>query len=118
MPTTSTAAPITQEAAVVPDFYFTCSTLNCTLRASSCARNRKESSKVQSLMIIKGSARCKGCKNFENEQASTPISIEVYHAQVMSDSAAQPKAGYDHNQPKPGIHSLWEGRGRSKTRVS
>lgn len=64
------------------DFYFTCSVLACTMKASACERNRKESSKSDSLMLKKQSGRCKSCRDWEAQQQATAISIEDYHAGV------------------------------------
>lgn len=64
------------------DFYFNCGTLACVLKASACERNRKESSKSDSLMIKKQASRCKSCRNWEEQQQATAISIEDYHSGV------------------------------------
>ena len=107
------------EAAAAPaepvDFYFTCSVLRCTLRASACLKNRKEVSRVDSLILTKQSTKCKGCKQHEAEQAKTAVSIEAYHAQVMGDAATQERGNFvrDSSQSK---YAEWQGRGRNQTR--
>jgi hypothetical protein len=113
----NTAAPITPEVAeaVKIDFYFKCTTLNCTLRASACEKNRAERSKSDALMLTKQSAKCKGCKDFEEQQKATAVSVEEYHSSLSTP----PRSSlYNHTAPKPGIHSDWAGRGRNRERIT
>ena len=115
--TTEPATPTTPEVAEqeVPDFYFTCSVLKCTMRASACAKNRFENAKVDSLMLKKQSTACKGCKAFEGDQKATAVSVEAYHASLVTP----PKSTlYDHTAVKSGLHSDWAGRGRTRVRTS
>lgn len=108
--------PVVAEPAPAPDFYFTCSVTKCTLRASACEKNRKEASRVDSLILTKQSTKCKHCKTFNDEQQATAISIEDYHRTVLSDATSQVRTPYVRSNFAGAAE--WEGRGRSKTRLN
>lgn len=98
------------------DFYFTCSVLKCTLRASACLKNRKETSRVDSLILTKQSTKCKGCTRYEDEHAATAVSVEAYHAQVLGDASSQERTNYVRGG-STSKYAEWSGRGRNQTRT-
>lgn len=101
----------------VEDFYFRCEKLGCSMLASSCEKNRMQPGKSDALMILKQSAQCRKCPNWQEQQQNSRQSKEEFHKVVlagMAESDKNPKA----IRPTGGRYSDWVGSGRTHTRIN
>lgn len=100
------------------DFYFKCATLNCTLLASSCGRNR--GCDKQHPILLKNHVPCSTCTSY-SEYQSIRVEVEPFHTQVALDSKVcaenKKRTSLVEISPKD-IYSDWRGKGRSRTRIN